>query len=150
MTEQEVRQNTEEHIKQVRTLLTVVILLLKERASSHDRSKLEEPEFGVFVEYTPKLAASEYGSDEYKLFLKEMAPTLAHHYKVNRHHPEYNSDGVSGMNLVDLIEMLCDWKAASLGHKNGDLMRSIDINIGRFELSSQLVQILKNTAEMLK
>ena len=31
----------------------------------------------------------------------------------NRHHPEYYEDGIAGMTLVDLEEMLSDWEAAS-------------------------------------
>ena len=67
---------------------------------------------GTFDEYTPKLKHSTYGTDEYKGFLAGMGAGLEHHYAHNRHHPEHHAGGVHGMNLVDLIEMLADWKAA--------------------------------------
>ncbi len=49
------------------------------------------------------------------------------------------------MDLVDLLEMLADWKAASMRHEDGNILHSIDINIERFGLSPQLVNILVNT-----
>ena len=53
------------------------------------------------------------------------------------------------MNLVDLIEMICDWKAASERHADGDIYKSIEINQKRFGYSDELKQILKNTIEIL-
>ncbi len=53
------------------------------------------------------------------------------------------------MNLIDLVEMLCDWKAASMRHHDGNIRRSIEINGDRFGLSPQLVRILENTADLL-
>ena len=52
------------------------------------------------------------------------------------------------MNLVDLVEMFCDWKASSMRHIDGNLLKSIDINASRFNMSSQLKQIFINTAKM--
>jgi len=148
--EEQTRQETKEHINNVRMFLDIIMQQIIARAKDHDRSKLEEPEFSIFVEYTPKLKGSTYGSDEYKQFLKEMKVALDHHYSANRHHPEWHEDGIDGMNLVDLIEMLCDWKAASMRHDDGDINKSIELNIERFNLSPQLVKIFKNTVKILK
>jgi hypothetical protein len=49
------------------------------------------------------------------------------------------------MTLIDLIEMFCDWKAAVLRTKNGDIEKSIQINANRFDLSNQLTEIFTNT-----
>ena len=54
------------------------------------------------------------------------------------------------MNLIDIVEMFADWKAATLRHSNGSILKSIDINISRFNMSPQLVNIFKNTVEYLK
>lgn len=148
MNEQQVREATTDHINVVRSLLLLIRQHLSIRGYNHDMSKLHDPEFPIFMEYTPKLATSTYGSDEYKRYLQEMKPALDHHYAVNRHHPEYHKDGINDMNLVDIIEMLCDWKAATLRHNNGDIMKSIEINKDRFGLSEQLVRILQNTVEI--
>jgi hypothetical protein len=120
---------------------------LSERSVRHDLSKTEPPELGVFDEYTPRLRSSTYGSDEYNEYLEGMDEGLAHHYAHNRHHPEHFDDGINGMTLVDLIEMLADWKAATERHENGSLARSLVIQKERFEIGGQLGQVLLNTAQ---
>jgi len=142
--------DTYKHANRVHSLMLRLTDELIHRASLHDRSKLESPEKEVFDEFTPKLQASTYGSEEYKSFLAAMKPALDHHYGTNPHHPEYHKNGVAGMTLVDLIEMLCDWKAASERHADGDLKRSIELNRDRFRISDQLVAILLNTAKLLE
>jgi len=139
-------KDTFEHIARVRYLLRVVEANLVRRQYAHDLSKLEEPEKSVFDEMTPKLKRSTYGSDEYKSFLARMKPALDHHYANNSHHPEHYPNGVSGMSLLDLIEMLCDWKAAGERHADGSMTKSLQVNQERFGIGSQLQQILENTA----
>jgi len=53
------------------------------------------------------------------------------------------------MSLVDLIEMLCDWKAASL-RGGDDFKKTLEISLARFECDDQLSSIIKNTANMLE
>lgn len=53
--------------------------------------------------------------------------------------------GISGMTLLDVIEMLCDWKAATERHADGSITKSIQINRGRFGIDDQLSSILENT-----
>lgn len=141
--------DTFRHIERVRNLLVMCATKLLERGVEHDQSKLESPEVELFTEYTPKLAGCTYGSDEYKSFLSEMAPALAHHYANNRHHPEHHKNGVDDMNLLDIVEMLCDWKAASERHNDGNIRKSIEHNADRFKMSPQLVRIFENTADLL-
>lgn len=50
---------------------------------------------------------------------------------MNTHHPEH-WHGIKNMSPLDLIEMLCDWKAATRRHATGDLLKSIRINAERF------------------
>lgn len=94
---------TQEHINLVRVLLRIAATELLKRGEVHDLSKFSPEEVEVFTEYTSKLKGTTYGSDEYKQFLAEMKPALDHHYKYSRHHPEHFSDGISGMNLIDLL-----------------------------------------------
>lgn len=144
------RVDTHEHIGNVREIMLGVIEELLHRAHVHDLSKLESPEREMFDEFTPKLRDSTYGSDEYKSFLAEMGEALKHHYKHNRHHPEhFGKAGIKGMNLLDLIEMLCDWKAATLRHADGDLQRSIAQNAERFAYGEEIERLLRNTAKDL-
>lgn len=144
------RPDTYAHISKVRYGLNRVIHRLLIRAHKHDQSKLEEPELSVFNAYTPKLAKSTYGSDEYKSFLAGMKVGLDHHYAANSHHPEHYADGIRGMDLLDLVEMLCDWKAATERHEDGDIRRSIEINQERFGYSDELKQILLNTLPVIE
>jgi hypothetical protein len=138
---------TRKHQEWVNYLMTKVNLEMMERAKNHDKTKLEEPELSIFVKYTPKLKDATYGSDEYKQFLAEMKPALDHHYANNRHHPEYFPDGIKGMNLVDLVELICDWTASAKRHEDGNIYRSININKERFNMSDDLVALLKNTVK---
>lgn len=91
LTEQQLATNaaTWDHIDLVMKLLASAQIELMRRQFTHDRSKLRPPEVEAFTEWTPKLRASTYGSDEYKATLAAMKPALDHHYAHNRHHPEF-------------------------------------------------------------
>jgi hypothetical protein len=51
------------------------------------------------------------------------------------------------MNLLDLVELLVDWKAASERHNDGNIRKSIEINKTRYGIDSQLVKIFENTVK---
>ena len=138
---------TLDHAMRVAELIDPLLSDLDVRAETHDSTKMESPEVETFDEYTPKLRTSTYGSDEYKGFLASMGDGLTHHYAANRHHPEHFPDGINDMNLVDLIEMLADWKAAGERHADGSMARSLEVQQGRFGIDPQLLRILTNTAE---
>ena len=148
MTTAECQVETIKHIEKVREIIRIFVNKLVTRAFDHDKLKLESPEVEIFTEYTPKLADTTYGSDEYKQFLEKMKPALEHHYANYRHHPEHFEKGINDMTLVDIVEMFCDWKASSMRHHDGNLLKSIDINASRFNMTSQLKQIFINTAKM--
>lgn len=141
--------HTFRHIERVRNLINRCVNVLIRRGETHDQSKLEEPEVSLFTEYTPKLAACTYGSEEYNGFREALAPALDHHYAKNRHHPEHHKNGIDDMNLIDLMEMLCDWKAASERHNDGNIRKSIEVNADRFNMSPQLVRVFENTVDIL-
>jgi|GEM_PF-609793 len=143
-------EDTHKHQERVAELVHQVREDLGRRAALHDESKLRPPEKAIFDEFTPKLKTAEYGSKEYKGFLKEMRVALEHHYMHNRHHPEAFEAGVASMNLLDLIEMLADWKAAGERMADGgNLGRSILVNADRFGMSGWLKDCLLHTAEDL-
>lgn len=138
--------DTLKHALRVGVLMGQPIAELVDRSVRHDHSKTEDPELAVFNEFTPKLRDSTYGSEEYKSFLAGMKVGLDHHYANNPHHPEAFPNGINGMTLVDLIEMLADWRAATERHADGSLVRSLAIQKERFGISDQLSEILWNTA----
>ena len=53
------------------------------------------------------------------------------------------------MNLVDILEMVCDWLSACKRHADGDIYKSIEHNQKRFGYSDDIKKILLNTVEML-
>ena len=138
------------HVKMVREYIDLLIKKLEDRGNNHDASKMTSPEVEVFSEFTPKLSACTYGSEEYKGFLAGMRPALEHHYANNRHHPEHFPNGLSDMNLVDLVEMICDWKAATRKHRDGNILKSLEINSKRFNMDPQLLAILHNTVRLFE
>ena len=142
---------TIKHIHAVRAYLYQMIEELDARARNHDASKLESPEAEIFGEYTPLLAQTKYGSPEYDELLTKVKPATDHHYAKNRHHPQHWVRGINDMTLLDLIEMLADWKAATARNKDGNIRTSIEHNTKRFGMTDQLAQIMHNTVrEMFK
>jgi hypothetical protein len=141
--------DTLEHIGQVRNRLATVIAELVWRQRDHDSSKLAEPEKAMFDRFTPRLRNATYGSPQYERSRAAMGDALEHHYTHNRHHPEHFADGIGGMNLVDVIEMLADWKAATARVTDGDLDRSITQNAERFGYGPEFETLLRNTARDL-
>lgn len=139
-------QDTRDHIEKVRDNLNDVLHNLTRRAVVHDATKLVEPELSGFEGLSQRLAALEYGTEEYYLALRSGRDTIAHHYASNTHHPEHWTNGVGGMSLLDIIEMLADWKAASERTKDGNLAKSLEVNFERFEINEPLRSILINTA----
>lgn len=137
--------DTIRHIQRVRELLTSMILELDRRAQLHDQSKLESPEAEIFGEYGPELGKVVYNSPEYIALLEKVKPATDHHYANNRHHPQHWPNGINDMTLLDLVEMLIDWKASTERVKNGNIRKSIETNISRFNMSEQLGQIFHNT-----
>lgn len=149
MTLEECKLVTIEHINTVRKYMRFFTDKLTTRAELHDASKLEDPELPLFAEHTEKLNQIEYGSEEYKNELEALKPALDHHYAVNRHHPQHFPEGIEGMNLIDIVELMADWKASSERMNSGNLLKSIEINAKRFNIDEQLTQILINTAKMM-
>ena len=150
MTEEEARKETIKHIEKVRIHLSSLMLEMGHKSREHDATKLKDPEFKIFLEYTPKLRNTTYGSDEYKGYLKEMQVALDHHYSHNRHHPEHFKNGIKDMDLIDLCEMICDWLAATERHADGDIQKSLEINQKRFGYGDELKEIMRNTVKLLQ
>lgn len=119
-------RETCKHIRRVQTLLADVVMKLISRGVDHDSSKLEEPEAGIFAVMTPKLKTTTYGSDGW--FVRRAG------------------EGIKAMSMLDLIEMLVDWKAATERHDNGSLDKSLTINKERFGYGDDMDMLLRNTA----
>lgn len=147
-TEEKLQRHDAEVLKHKHLVRDNIWKLIRElgiRGGEHDNSKLQSPEREVYAESTHKLAGTEYNSPEYQKLLDEVKVAVDHHYANNRHHPEHWPDGIEDMDLVDLMEMIADWAAATKRNKNGNIHRSIQINTPRYKLTPQLARILNNT-----
>jgi hypothetical protein len=92
----------------------------------------------------PLLDGVAYGSPEYEAVVERARPALERHWRRNSHHPEhYGEAGVAGMDLFDLVEMVCDWMAAAERHP-GDGVK-LAYNVGLFGFEPQLASVIANT-----
>ncbi len=141
--------DTHKHIAEVGLNLSLVVVELEERKRAHDASKLKEPELSGYEGLNDAVKGLTYGSAEYRAAFEPFKPIIQHHYANNTHHPEHWPNGVADMSLLDIIEMLCDWKAAS-ARNNGDFKKSLEISIARFHFDDDRIgEILMNTAREL-
>lgn len=135
-----------DHKSRVAVHMQTVANDLFRRATVHDNSKFSPEEFEAYEEAFPELQEYAYGTEEFKAALNKIKPAIQHHYQVNDHHPEHFATGVNAMTLVQLIEMLCDWMAASERSKT-NFLQGLETNRERFHIDDQLFGIIKATIE---
>lgn len=136
------------HKLQVFRFMFKVMMKIFKRALVHDFSKFSKHEAPYFAK-ADKLNDYKYGTPEYHKMIKEqLQPALEHHYSNNSHHPEYHKNGINDMSILDQVEMLCDWKAATIRTKDGDIKKSIEYNQTRFgyndDTKKKYIQFLKD------
>ena len=138
------RADTLAHIKLVRDYLDTFIVEMLHRGARHDASKLTAAEKPAFDLVIPLLTGVAYGSPEYQELVERVKPALEHHYAHNSHHPEhYRERGIAGMDLFDLVEMICDWMASA--QRNPEDGVKLSYNTSLFAIEPQLESILANT-----
>lgn len=142
MTKYDCTNDVKEHISLVQKWINNFVWVMQGRAKVHDKSKLESPEKEMFDEYTWRLKNTVFGSEEYQKQLDGMGEALKHHYQNNAHHPEHYPNGVDGMTLFNLVEMVCDWMAAA---EKKNVAIDMDYLQSRFGISLQLRSIIENT-----
>lgn len=133
------------HVVSVQKSLNSFASELIERGRIHDASKFSDPELSGFAENVDNASDIVYGSDEHSKKMNEMRVIIDIHHTNNRHHPEHWGDGVNEMTLLDILEMLADWKTASAQYKDGDLLKSVEINCKKYKVDDQLKRIILNT-----
>lgn len=135
------------HNNNVQINFVSILSNLAFRMANHDQSKYTNDEYDLVIG-KPYLDTLDYNSLEYKEGLNKVKDAVKNHYRANSHHPEHYKNGILGMSLIDLIEMLCDWKAASNEH-GSTIHESIQRNIERFNLSDEMQKIMLNTVNEL-
>jgi Family of unknown function (DUF5662) len=138
------RADTLAHIHHVRDNIDVFVRAMLRRGRAHDASKFSAAEKTVLDEVMPLLDGVAYGSPAWDDIVARAAPALEHHYRHNSHHPEhYGNAGIAGMDLFDVVEMLCDWMAAA--RRNSSDGVKLAYNVEKFAIDPQLAAILANT-----
>ena len=134
--------------------LTKITQNLTNRAEVHDRSKMEDDEFEGFTAFNRIHPDLEYGSEEYKESFESIRPyteeSIKKHQSRNSHHPEYHTD-VRSMGWIDIIEMVCDWYAASQTYSsNGSFQKSVDICKNKYNFSTEQLWLIDEIATFLE
>ena len=152
MNSEEIRvvQSIYEHQQKVGAVMLKVINELIDRALKHDDSKFTTQQIRDNLVTLPdkwklQQQGHDYHSPEQKEHRRRFAQEIHRHRSAHPHHPEHFPNGVNDMNLIDLIEMLCDWYASA-----PDIDQSICENSCDYKIDPHITQILKNTARKLK
>lgn len=137
------------HVGIVRRNIKRISEGLERRAEVHDISKLSLEEFSGFVEVNQIARKYPFGSKEYKESLKDN-DVINLHFSRNSHHPEFYPNGISDMSLLDIIEMVCDWKAASETYGRTSFFDALVIQAERFKLDEKQMWLIALIAKELE
>lgn len=143
-------KETKEHKDLVKINCDLIADAIKERGIHHDDSKLQDPELSFRVKFEFPYPGAPFGSKEYDENIKALEPGLKTHYKENLHHPEHFENGIRGMTLIDIVEMLCDWVAASNRKSGSPMEESVEFLADKYSFSEDLKDIFLNTIQYLK
>jgi hypothetical protein len=139
---------TRKHQQRVQELLLSEVKELIDRAVHHDASKLDREELEPWQgmeELIEREGQVPYGSPAYEERMKIIEPMATRHYRLNTHHPQHYPGGVRDMDLLDVVEMLIDWKAAS--ERGGADTMSLEAALNRFKIDGLLGDVIRNTVE---
>lgn len=154
----EFENETRKHVAMVSNYIAGIVNELLMRAVTHDLSKFDSPEFQIFEQNMPAYKSATPGSDEYKKCLDNMKPAFDHHYKMNRHHPEYFvinekdlklEHALSRLTIIDLIQTFVDWLSTA-NRQNYSVFEFLDKMAQKYNIHPQLLQILRNTVPILE
>lgn len=139
------QQSVRNHIHMVEIKMFKILENLRMRAENHDKSKLVPPEKDGW-DLMDKEPSYRYGTVEYYKKMKKYYEVFKHHYDVNSHHPEHYGNDISKMDLLDIIEMLCDWLSYKEDLTDEEIDSTIKGQCKRFNFSDEMQSILINTA----
>ena len=146
---------------------------LESRATVHDLSKLQDDEFAGFARINAAARVQKFGSPEYAEGMRRERPTIDLHFSRNRHHPErprligeaaevarglpddatyWAAHTSAQMTFLDIIEMVCDWWAASKGYDDArPWQETVELNFaqkGKY-LSAEQLWLARSVAALL-
>ena len=164
-----------QHTAHLRATLGRIVALIQHRAETHDLSKLNTDEFEGFARINRVAREQKFGSPEYAASMEQERPTIDLHFIRNRHHAErptlmgkaaeterglpddatyFYAVAAAQMTWLDIVEMVCDWRAAQLGY--GDNGRTwaenVELNLqhkGKYLNEAQL-WLVRSVAKSLE
>jgi len=147
--------STEDYIKdhrnKVQQWVQRIMKILEDRAKKHDLSKLnDELELWKKLDEYPRY---KYGSSEYFEKLKRFKNVFYTHWAHNRHHYEYFrikhhgniSKIYTDIDLVDLIEMMCDWLSYNETITVTDAKKLVAEQMKRLGMPKEIAALILNT-----
>ena len=125
--------------------LSVLIKALIDRASEHDLDKFHPEVVDKHCEMFEDFQKTkpDYGTPGYDEVKDRFEDIIKRHYQASRHHPEHFERGIDGMNLVDMMEMVCDWVAAT--PKDQDVFDAVGLNCSKYGIDEQLMVLIVRT-----
>ena len=146
-----VAEETHRHIDDVQIYMQRCIDKLHQNSKIHDLTKFGEEELTPLMNlyaHHEKNGVSKFGTEEYKKDMKtHLSSMIKHHHQENTHHPEHFEAGVKGMNLMQVLEMVCDWASAS--KRSGGGIVNLNDTQKRFCFSDDMKEIMRNTLKTL-
>ena len=142
---QEHLEKNKAHIAEFQQAIDTITEKLKTRAKTHDASKLKEPELTQYTEAEEKLEKFKPGSPEYLKIRDKYDIILSKHFTKNPHHPEHFKNGFNDMSILDLLDVLTDWR---LDCGDGDWNKFVDDRRDYYRMDDQVVRIFKNSKKI--
>ena len=121
----------ESHVNEVAEMMESLAGVMKKQGKQHDRTKMNEPDRSLF--YRELCAKIEGKIDSF-----EDGKWYPMHCKTERHH--LNEHCPEDVNLIDVIEMICDCVCAGMARKGKVYPVSIPADI--------LLRAVENTTQM--
>jgi len=143
-----------EHVMAVQSNLNKIADALRARATIHDQSKYLMDEFEQFIELKLIARTFPYGSDEYEDSMKGNK-AIKLHFARNSHHPEHYPNGMADMSLLDIIEMVADWRATNEVRLRKQATEiswedSLEVQRKRFKLTPEQLVLIRLVADLLE
>lgn len=135
-----------DHKRRVAGYMQSIANDLFRRAAVHDNSKFSPEEFESYDQAFPNFKKYAFGTEEMQAVYDSIRPALQHHFQANDHHVEHFEHGIDDMSLVQLIEMLCDWLAASERSKVA-FVDGLAVNKKKYFIDDQTYDVLINTVQ---
>ena len=138
------------HVSEVQENLEIMASELRKRGFAHDRTKFQETEFDAFCSTREKFKKANYGSPEYQECIDIIKPAIDHHYQNNRHHTKYHKNGFRDMTLIDVLEMIADWKAAARRSPDKPhLIDTLNDAFKKYEIGEEMQGFIRRTVYAL-